>query len=226
MAAHQKLIDVGAIWSCNPEKTKPDDFYKLAMPDSKRTDLEIVIFIDQVFQAIALEHVDVPFPDKVAETLGKSSITFDEYLETLKAGGFDVDALLAKSKAAEHRLNTSLANRKAKAAAFFELIQTQWIVDDEDVRKHIDGESIYDLMQLVLDHADSTRARLKAIKMHANDPKQADKALVRECWNDWQKQPDRYDGKAAFARDMRDKFPNLESQPVIERWCRTWEREA
>ncbi len=56
------------------------------------------------------------------------------------------------------------------------------------------------------------------------DPKQADKALVHECWIDWQKQTDRYKGKAAFARDMRDKFPNLESQPVIERWCRAWER--
>ena len=57
----------------------------------------------------------------------------------------------------------------------------------------------------------------------ANDPKQKDKATVRECWDDWQKQPTRYRSKAAFARDMREKFPRLESQPVIERWCREWE---
>lgn len=65
-----------------------------------------------------------------------------------------------------------------------------------------------------------------------NDPKQKDKAVVRECWDEWQKMPfnpdgtKKYKGKAAFARDMRDKFPNLESQPVIEGWCRAWERKA
>lgn len=58
------------------------------------------------------------------------------------------------------------------------------------------------------------------------DPKQAAKATVRECWDDWQKRPDRYDGKAAFARDMLAKFENLKSQPVIEGWCRKWERET
>jgi len=68
--------------------------------------------------------------------------------------------------------------------------------------------------------------RSGALGKLATDPKQADKALVRECWIDWQKQRDRYDGKASFARDMRDKFPNLKSQPVIEGWCRTWESEA
>lgn len=58
----------------------------------------------------------------------------------------------------------------------------------------------------------------------AIDPKQKDKALVKECWDEWQKQPNRYKGKAAFARDMREKYPSLDSQPVIEGWCRKWER--
>ena len=70
------------------------------------------------------------------------------------------------------------------------------------------------------------QAREYAHERHKQDPKQADKANVRECWADWQKKPDRYKSKAAFARDMRDKFPNLESQPVIEGWCRGWERES
>jgi len=60
----------------------------------------------------------------------------------------------------------------------------------------------------------------------ASDPKQADKALVRQCWDDWQKHPDRYKGKSAFARDMLDKFPNLKSQRVIcDKWCPAWEVE-
>jgi hypothetical protein len=70
------------------------------------------------------------------------------------------------------------------------------------------------------------QAREYAHERYKKDPKQADKAHVRECWDDWQKKPDRYKSKAAFARDMRDKFQNLESQPVIEGWCRAWERES
>jgi hypothetical protein len=70
------------------------------------------------------------------------------------------------------------------------------------------------------------RARDAAVAKHKVDPRQADKAIVRECWNTWQKNPDDYKSKAAFARDMLKQFPNLESQPVIEGWCRTWERES
>lgn len=68
-------------------------------------------------------------------------------------------------------------------------------------------------------------AKKGAVAMLAKSPKQKEKELVRDCWNDWQKQPIRYKGKAAFARDMREKFPNLDSQPVIERWCREWNAE-
>lgn len=52
------------------------------------------------------------------------------------------------------------------------------------------------------------------------------KAHVRELWKIWQDDPGRYKGKAAFARDMLDKYPDeLTSQPVIERWCRDWKKE-
>jgi len=72
-------------------------------------------------------------------------------------------------------------------------------------------------------HKDSQNARYAAFARHATDPKQKDKALVRECWSDWQKEPGRYKGKSAFARDMLNKFESLESQRVIERWCKEWE---
>lgn len=71
----------------------------------------------------------------------------------------------------------------------------------------------------------SENAFLGAQAKLAADPKQKDKGLVRECWDEWQVQPNRYKGKAAFARDMLSKFENLQSQPVIEGWCRLWERE-
>ncbi len=74
--------------------------------------------------------------------------------------------------------------------------------------------------------AHSYLASRGAKQMLAKSPKQKDKATVRECWETWQKRPDSYDSKAAFARDMREKFSNLESQPVIEGWCRKWEHES
>lgn len=69
----------------------------------------------------------------------------------------------------------------------------------------------------------STNASLGAIAKLARDPKQKDKALVRDYWSAWQKEPGRYKSKSAFARDMLDKFESLGSQRVIERWCKDWE---
>lgn len=68
----------------------------------------------------------------------------------------------------------------------------------------------------------SHSARLKLV----NDPKQKEKALVKELWILWQQQPMRYKSKAAFSLDMLDKFQTLKSQRVIERWCKTWEPES
>lgn len=70
----------------------------------------------------------------------------------------------------------------------------------------------------------STHARRGARAKLWLDPRQLAKAEVRECWERWQRQPERYNGKAAFARDMLQKFESLKSQPVIEGWCREWER--
>lgn len=54
------------------------------------------------------------------------------------------------------------------------------------------------------------------------DPRQHEKVLVKDCWDAWQREPARYTGKAAFARDMLQKFEALKSQAVIARWCRAW----
>ncbi|MBB5420806.1 hypothetical protein [Paraburkholderia atlantica] len=59
----------------------------------------------------------------------------------------------------------------------------------------------------------------------AKDPKQREKAFVKDCWKDWQNDSDRYKGKAEFARDMLSKCEHLTSQKKIEDWCRTWESE-
>ena len=62
-----------------------------------------------------------------------------------------------------------------------------------------------------------------AIEKKKRDPKQKEKKLVYECWTTWQKEPNRYPSKAAFARDMLTKCEHLTSQKKIEDWCREWE---
>lgn len=65
----------------------------------------------------------------------------------------------------------------------------------------------------------------KAISQRLSvDPRQADKKFVHECWLQWRQEPARYKSKAAFARDMLEKCAHLESNKVIETWCREWEK--
>lgn len=58
----------------------------------------------------------------------------------------------------------------------------------------------------------------------AKDPKQAAKREVKNWWIRWRANPTWYQSKSSFARVMLDKFPVLSSQPVIEAWCRQWEK--
>ena len=65
-----------------------------------------------------------------------------------------------------------------------------------------------------------------AMEKLRRDPKQQEKGFVRECWNEWQQNADRYKTKAAFAKDMLTKCDHLSSQKKIEDWCREWEKET
>ena len=149
-----------------------------------------------------------------------------EFLNFLTAKGLDADAIHKAVTERVQMIRPDQIQNQEKAATFFRLFQTEWHVLQEHIEKYIDEDSIYFLLELAVADAASTKARLNAIKMHAANPKQRDKGLVRECWEVWQKVPERYAGKAEFARDMLDKFETLKSQPVIEGWCRAWERET
>ena len=60
---------------------------------------------------------------------------------------------------------------------------------------------------------------------HASDPKQTEKALVRQHWENWQKSPDLYQTRISFARAMYRICNNLESLDTIRRWERDWRKE-
>lgn len=88
---------------------------------------------------------------------------------------------------------------------------------------HMDGMS----RQLQLTRREkSIKAKSMAETRKLKDPKQQAKGEVFLLWNNWQQKKWLYTSSAAFARDMLTKFPTLESQPVIERWCRDWSRQA
>jgi len=55
-----------------------------------------------------------------------------------------------------------------------------------------------------------------------SDGKQNAKAIIKKEWEKWQKKPNSYPSKAAFARAMLGSYTNLESHRVIERWCKGW----
>lgn len=79
------------------------------------------------------------------------------------------------------------------------------------------------------EHLVEARSRLAfeaATEKYRRDPKQREKAFVRECWEQWQKNPISYESKASFARDMLSKCEHLVSTKKIEDWCRQWEAEA
>ncbi len=58
------------------------------------------------------------------------------------------------------------------------------------------------------------------------DPRQQEKQLIKECWQNWQADKSQYKSKAAFARDMMEKVEHLTSAKKIEDWCREWEKET
>ena len=111
----------------------------------------------------------VPYPDEVATSFGLNSVTKDAYLSYLRTSGFDVEAILKNADKREREYRESLSDRKNRAQEFFDLIQTRWSVTDDDVRALINAESIYDLLELTLEYADSTRARLMAVKRHTEN---------------------------------------------------------
>lgn len=67
-------------------------------------------------------------------------------------------------------------------------------------------------------------AKMAAQAKLANDKRQVDRNFVYECWQDWRAGKTQYKSKAQFARDMLEKCDELVSAPVIEGWCREWEK--
>jgi hypothetical protein len=161
------------------------------------------------------------------ESLSKLKVTHSDFLD--RVGIFDkefTDDVCSDEEVFAFRYESIFYNldrflthhKKDKISSIIALARASSELAEMMLEKPIDGEAMREIRSRI--------GKSGAYAKLATDPKQKDKALARECWDEWRKQPDRYSGKAAFARDMRDKFTSLESQPVIERWCREWERKT
>lgn len=76
--------------------------------------------------------------------------------------------------------------------------------------------------RITLKEAQSTLARRGGIVRA--EPTQREKKIVYEWWLDWQKHPEKYKGKAAFARDMIRDLDHVEDvRTITEKWCPEWE---
>jgi hypothetical protein len=93
------------------------------------------------------------------------------------------------------------------------------------IKSNLDASSLWEFVFLAGDMRETFRAKHRARLKVEKDPRQAEKAQVRACWEMWRDEPSRYKSKAEFALDMLSKFESLKSQRVIERWCLAWESE-
>lgn len=104
-------------------------------------------------------------PEDYALSTGGRPFTPTEYLCYLGKLGYDTDGIEAWVGAIEKSLQDDID----KAEAFFKLFQNEWHVAQSDVEKYINDSSIYHFIELVVADAASTKARLKAVKRHAEN---------------------------------------------------------
>jgi hypothetical protein len=198
----------------DPRKRTNQSIGGLLPSEGDPPDLEILLLIDAAFrETMFIEEIDT-WPEAIAKRLGKEGISFSEYLVQLRELGLDPEILVSKSMDMKSDYLKSKDDSKKKAIEFFELIKSEWHVTDDQVRDHLDSTTIYELLEIVLSHADEVRARLSAMARHEKTNK-AKEFVVAE----WQKHREQYGGnKSAFARDysarVRNEFVNAKGEPL------------
>lgn len=192
------------------------------------------------------DHTNLPdgYPDELMTDIDSLSeilcngVAYDDLKECSGLSEWECYALMAETKIRElqQRLTGPAPHRfdrnRLSAAQFLDASQS--VTEAMEFVCHAE-RSLWDhqLEKLSAERRHSAEIELRrtirrsmaqdaARRKVESDPKQLAKQQVRECWELWQKEPSRYRGKAAFARDMLNKYEDLKSQPVIEGWCREW----
>lgn len=78
----------------------------------------------------------------------------------------------------------------------------------------------------------SEAAARAAIERYKRDPKQAAKAFVKECWDQWKENPHRYKSQSSFANDVLTKVqtdrngdPIISFDTVLKKWIPSWSKD-
>lgn len=164
-------------------------------------------------------------PDSVERDI--EAIRFDEHLDAIRAADHSRDELmqrLAESIVGEKKLNILVDGYSVMVQRMAECYDDarvcamlEFSASESMLRAVQEAKAIGARNQKAALAREGGRARV------SSDPRQTEKALIRECWFSWQSSPARYKSKAAFARDMLAKCEHLQSQKKIEDWCREWE---
>lgn len=209
-SVHFSHDDAKALLENWPDPTRRPDGY----PDQKFSDIEALEEV--VFQRRKNQEKDHPSEAQCYALMALEKV-------------FTIEALLLKdsslSKPAEPPTKTLLLASAAAieamemvCAAERRLVQEKLPADAADHVRKLESE--------VQENARRSMAKSGAKSRWEKSPKTAAKQQVKECWEMWRINPERYKSKKGFAFDMLSKYQELENPETIVRWCRTWQEEA
>lgn len=155
----------------------------------------------------------------------------EQILKTIKDQGF---SSLERTKLETLAANLHLQLVEANDFIIFatETVRHQEILINKhksDLNRIVKGESASGLIgasyKIGKSNQKTESAKNSVQRKLARDPKQLEKKFVKECWDDWQKSPEKYKSAAKFAIDMINKCTEIESTKNIENWCSKWKSE-
>ena len=168
------------------------------------------------------------FHEYFDNSLGELKEALNKHYETIAGKKFDVrdNKFIKEIKGEEFTVHSE---DKEKAAALGLLVINRIKSKKDILSKFQNYQLAFFLYTLIESQKDIDKffKRMKqsaANQKWAKDPKTHEKSLVKECWLEWQKDKSRYKTQISFAKDMLDKFTNLTSTKVIERWCSEWKK--
>jgi len=175
------------------------------------------------------------FPEYFDEALIKLKKSLEDTYQKITGSKFDTHQnkflnAVREKKANQKEIELDLSDKEFATAAAICFLNDAEIHNDM-ILKFQNYEFAFAIKgfvnnKVVLEEFNKTIKKDAAIQRWLNDPKTIEKALVKECWIAWQKDKSRYKTQISFAEDMLDKFTNLTSTKVIEKWCSEWKKEV
>ena len=144
--------------------------------------------------------------------------TQEELLDFLEEKGFDKRRIKETLIEDFESLIDDRKKYKADAEKFFELFQAEWHVQQKDIEKLVNSNSIYYLLELVVANAATTKARLLAKKRHVENHAMKAKVFV---WCD--ENMHRFSSMDDAALDIAETFVSQKFR-AVRTWMTEWKK--